>query len=98
MLVKYGCPNRSWTVSLHVTDKHIRCSCLGFESDIIPCRHAFAVMKAVILEKIPDTPVLERWRRDVKEKPSCVSVGGLEETNSVKIARFGIITYLCNKL
>ncbi|XP_062094322.1 protein FAR1-RELATED SEQUENCE 5-like [Humulus lupulus] len=45
---------------------HFECSCMLFQSDGIPCRHMFAVMKHLNLPCIPKPLLKERWRKDAK--------------------------------
>ncbi|XP_062088497.1 protein FAR1-RELATED SEQUENCE 5-like [Humulus lupulus] len=52
---------------------HINCTCMLFESDGIPCRHIFAVMKHLNIPCIPDFLFKARWRKDAKSSGSLKS-------------------------
>ncbi|XP_062086395.1 protein FAR1-RELATED SEQUENCE 5-like [Humulus lupulus] len=56
-----------WSQVNYDTDHgHINCTCMLFESDGIPCRHIFAVMKHLNIPCIPDFLFKARWRKDAK--------------------------------
>ncbi|KAF4356931.1 hypothetical protein G4B88_030293 [Cannabis sativa] len=48
----------------------LNCSCLLFESDGIPCKHIWCVMKSLDIRVIPESLILTRWRKDVKTSSS----------------------------
>lgn len=67
---QYGKPERTW----HVMYLHNRpiisftCSCQLFESDGIPCCHIFSVMKAKLINSLPESLVTKRWTKEASPK------------------------------
>ncbi|XP_062102871.1 protein FAR1-RELATED SEQUENCE 5-like [Humulus lupulus] len=53
-------------VRYHIVDGHINCTCMLFESDGIPCRHIFAVMKHLNIPCIPESLYKDWWKKDAK--------------------------------
>ncbi|XP_062088715.1 protein FAR1-RELATED SEQUENCE 5-like [Humulus lupulus] len=53
-------------VRYHIVDGHINCTCMLFESDGIPCRHIFAVMKHLNIPCICESLYKDRWKKDAK--------------------------------
>lgn len=64
----YKYPDRQWTLEYRISDGHITCSCLGFETDGIPCKHTFAVMKQQKLKEIPPSLIHDRWKKNAKSR------------------------------
>ncbi|XP_042944843.1 protein FAR1-RELATED SEQUENCE 5-like [Carya illinoinensis] len=49
-------------------DTAAKCSCGLFEMRGIVCRHIFAVFKCNGIKSLPDTCILDRWRKDIKRR------------------------------
>lgn len=56
------------------SDEDVRCSCKGFETNGILCRHALRVLSLKNCFFIPDKYLLTRWRRESSLFPKCSSL------------------------
>ena len=64
---KFGNANRIWTARFLPSVNHIHCSCKLFETAGLPCSHSFSVMKAMDMQHIPSSLILDRWTTRAKE-------------------------------
>ncbi|XP_020577966.1 protein FAR1-RELATED SEQUENCE 11-like [Phalaenopsis equestris] len=60
-------------VSCVPSDEYVHCSCKGFETNAILCRHALRVLSLKNCFFIPDKYLLTRWRRESSLFPKCSS-------------------------
>ncbi|KAK0605971.1 hypothetical protein LWI29_032701 [Acer saccharum] len=56
---KFGNANRIWTTRFIPSVNHIHCSRKMFETDDLPCSHTFSVMKAMDMQHIPSSLILD---------------------------------------
>ncbi|XP_016185318.1 protein FAR1-RELATED SEQUENCE 5-like [Arachis ipaensis] len=64
---RMGAHGRIHKVLFDPDDKKIECDCLMWNSEGIPCSHIFCMMKYEGLEQIPDSLIMRRWCKDVKD-------------------------------
>ncbi|XP_057720146.1 protein FAR1-RELATED SEQUENCE 5-like [Arachis stenosperma] len=64
---RMGAPGRIHKVLFDPDDKKIVCDCSMWNSEGIPCRHIFCVMKYEGLEQIPDSLIRRKWCKDAKD-------------------------------
>ena len=85
-------------VRYFTVDNKFECSCLLLETDGIPCRHIFTVMKHLSIDRIPSCLMRNRWRKDAK---TCVTVIGTSSSispDALEIARLGTLASDFNTL
>ncbi|RYR37876.1 hypothetical protein Ahy_A09g042789 [Arachis hypogaea] len=58
--------DRLYTVMYDRNDKNIECECKRWNSEGIPCRHMFCVMKREACKEIPEKLILKRWTKRAK--------------------------------
>ncbi|KAL5556305.1 hypothetical protein UlMin_038541 [Ulmus minor] len=66
-LRKFRFPDSDYTVIHSPSDNHLQCNCLQFESNGIPCRHIFTVMKHIDLQNVPHSLITRRFTKRAKE-------------------------------
>ncbi|XP_060974191.1 protein FAR1-RELATED SEQUENCE 3-like [Cannabis sativa] len=77
----------------------LNCSCLLFESDGIPCKHIWCVMKSLDIRVIPESLILTRWRKDVKTSSSTqVGEHSSEHQKMTQLSRFGALNAYSNSM
>lgn len=96
LLAQYNHPNREWSVDMYHTSPKMEmiCSCKMFESDGIPCRHIFCVLKSEHIDKFPAALVNKRWTKKARSE-IIVPIPGNSEGVSPKVrqtARFSSLT------
>ncbi|XP_024019238.1 protein FAR1-RELATED SEQUENCE 9-like [Morus notabilis] len=60
-IIKFPNGDSEHNVIRRISDSHLTCNCLLFETDGYPCRHIFSVLKFLNITRIPDSLVLARW-------------------------------------
>ncbi|XP_024024889.1 protein FAR1-RELATED SEQUENCE 5-like [Morus notabilis] len=60
-IIKFPNEDSEHNVIRRISDSHITCNCLLFETDGYLCRHIFSVLKFLNITRIPDSLVLSRW-------------------------------------
>ncbi|KAL5567784.1 hypothetical protein UlMin_024359 [Ulmus minor] len=89
-LRKFNHQGSEYTVTHSMVDNHLECSCRQFESDGIPCRHIFAIMKNLDLQHIPPTLIKRRFTVRAKE--------GVTDFMVVEMSRFGTLNSLATHM
>ncbi|KAD6796022.1 hypothetical protein E3N88_06918 [Mikania micrantha] len=54
-----------FTVSAHMHDNSVECTCVGFSRIGYLCRHIFCVVRVMKIKEIPDRYVAKCWRRHI---------------------------------
>ncbi|KAK0606344.1 hypothetical protein LWI29_036755 [Acer saccharum] len=95
---KFGNANRIWTTRFIPSVNHIHYSCKMFETAGLPCSHTFSVMKAIDMQHIPSSLILDRWTTRAKDfsdiKYSCEAM----PTPIMEKAKYGSLSSKCNKM
>ena len=65
-LRKFNSEDSEYTVMHSSVDNHLECAFLLFQSDSIPCRHIFLVMKNMDLQNIPESLFKRRFMKKAK--------------------------------
>ncbi|KAF4358478.1 hypothetical protein G4B88_020156 [Cannabis sativa] len=77
----------------------LNCSCLLFESDGIPSKHIWCVMKSLDIRVIPESLILTRWRKDIKTSSSTqVGEHSSEHQKMTQLSRFGALNAYSNSM
>ncbi|KAK6231972.1 zinc finger protein [Theobroma cacao] len=71
-LMKYTDLSEQTHVEFHVNDENIKCSCLKFETNGIPCPHIIHVMILEQLNRIPLNLIMKRWTKNAKDDAPAV--------------------------
>jgi hypothetical protein len=95
---KFGNANRIWTARFLPSINHIHCSCKLFETAGLPCSHSFSVMKAMDMQHIPSSLILDRWTTRAKEYANIDERCEATPTPIMEKARYGSLTSKCNKM
>ncbi|XP_062118277.1 protein FAR1-RELATED SEQUENCE 9-like [Humulus lupulus] len=81
------------TVTLDEISSHLKYTCLLFETDGIPCRHMFAVMKNENMQLIPPTLIKDRWHKDARTRLDLnVAPHSRVPTNALETTRWRSLT------
>lgn len=97
-LQKYKVHNVLWRVEWKTVSMVMKCSCIGFESIGLPCAHMFQVIQMEYMSKIPDSCLLNRWKRYAKtEKHYGRSRDSVVDQLTPK-ARYGDLASNCDAL
>ncbi|KAL5543437.1 hypothetical protein UlMin_007221 [Ulmus minor] len=89
-----------YTVTHAMVDNHLECSYRQFESDGIPCRHIFAVMKNLDLQHIPPTLIKKRFTVRAKEGVTdfVVPPSYQDVPQVIEMSRFGTLNSLATHM
>ncbi|KAF4364925.1 hypothetical protein F8388_020639 [Cannabis sativa] len=69
------------------------------QSDGIPCKHIWCVMKSLDIRVIPESLILTRWRKDVKTSSSTqVGEHSSEHQKMTQLSRFGALNAYSNSM
>ncbi|KAK6267009.1 hypothetical protein QUC31_017846 [Theobroma cacao] len=96
-LMKYGDLFERIRVEFHVDDENIKCSCLKFETDGIPCPHIIHVMILEQLNRIPLNLIMKRWTKNAKDDAPTV-VDDNVDPKYQKMLRYASLSSHCNRL
>ncbi|XP_041016202.1 protein FAR1-RELATED SEQUENCE 5-like [Juglans microcarpa x Juglans regia] len=58
----------TYYVDLNEEDCEVKCSCELFQMKGILCRHVLAIFKCNEIKYLPDRYILDRWRKDIKQR------------------------------
>lgn len=99
VVVKYGNRKLKWHVALYTNEREVRCSCLGMESDGIPCGHIIRVLVFLDFDNLPESLVLDRWTKNAKDGVQSgvvnCTIGG---DNALCNARYTALIDSCRRL
>ncbi|KAK0574114.1 hypothetical protein LWI29_018354 [Acer saccharum] len=89
---KFAGGDKTWNVKYTPSTNVFKCSCQMFETIGIPCCHTFSVMKAMNQHHIPETLIMQRWTRNVKDISEVESSSTATTPNITQIARYGALS------
>ncbi|KAK6253555.1 hypothetical protein QUC31_015275 [Theobroma cacao] len=96
-LMKYGDLSERIRVEFHVDDENIKCSCLKFETNGIPCPHIIHVMILEQLNRIPLNLIMKRWTKNAKDDAPAVVDDNVDPKYQT-ILRYASLSSHCNRL
>ncbi|TXG72739.1 hypothetical protein EZV62_001318 [Acer yangbiense] len=95
---KFGNANRIWTTRFIPSVNHIHCSCKMFETVGLPCSHSFSVMKAMDMQHISSSLILDRWTTHAKDFSAIKYACEAKPTPIMEKARYGSLSSKCSKM
>ncbi|KAK0602966.1 hypothetical protein LWI29_000013 [Acer saccharum] len=95
---KFGNANRIWTTRFIPSVNHIHRSCKLFEIAGLPCSHSFSVMKAMDMQHIPSSVILDRWTTRAKDFSDIKYSSEATPTLVMEKARYGSLSSKCSKM
>ncbi|KAK0575563.1 hypothetical protein LWI29_002804 [Acer saccharum] len=95
---KFGNANHIWTTRFIPSVNHIHCSCKMFETADLPCSHSFSVMKAMDMQHIPSSLILDRWTTRAKDFLAIKYACEATPTLIMEKTRYGSLSSKCSKM
>ncbi|XVF26332.1 hypothetical protein REPUB_Repub14bG0007100 [Reevesia pubescens] len=96
-LSKYREPSKQMRVEFHEVDECIKCSCLKFETEGMPCAHAIHVMILEQFNRIPSQLIMNRWTQNAKADALAIVDQNVESKYTTKL-RYASLNSSCSRL
>ncbi|KAL5840025.1 hypothetical protein ACOSQ4_012633 [Xanthoceras sorbifolium] len=90
--------NKTWDACWNETLSTLQCSCKLFESEGIPCRHTFGVLKARSISSIPPSLLITRWTMNAKAATDSEVPSDGTPDEIIKVGTFGTLSARCSKM
>ncbi|RYQ96468.1 hypothetical protein Ahy_B08g092231 isoform E [Arachis hypogaea] len=94
----FGMPEIDHVVEFDRVGGMLRCECLWFENQGIPCMHIFACLKHQYVEFILERLVCKRWTKNAKSDFMKSNVDDPSDSDKVLKCRLGVLGAECSKL
>ncbi|KAK6263620.1 hypothetical protein SCA6_019054 [Theobroma cacao] len=95
--MKYGDLSKRICVEFHIDDQNIKCLCVKFETNSIPCPHIIHLMILEQLNRIPLNLKMKRWTKNAKDDAPVVVDYNVDPKYQTML-RYAFLSSHCNRL